>query len=344
MSESMIGHNNPPIAVRMQTEHAGVFARIAELKASCAAVPEKITDDATAGKVQDLVKMVRLALKAAKDARDAERAPFKQSYDEVNATFNIPAEELEKARDAAMTRLQYYLDDKAAKEKAAREEAARIQREQAEKAAREAAEAEERKREAERQRLAAEKAAREAEERERAAKAAAIAAEARAKAAREEAQKIEQQNAAEAERLRQQREHAEREALHHKAEADRATVDKVVAKNDAHTAKREESEAARETLSAQSTAVRFDRRASKIERSAESEADLARTRGELGSVGTLARRWVYRVVDYDKVPIEKLRPFLQRDAIDAAIYRLMQTGVRELPGVVFEQEQEARVS
>ena len=91
--------------------------------------------------------------------------------------------------------------------------------------------------------------------------------------------------------------------------------------------------------------MRAEKRADRLDQAAQaSDAELARTRGELGTVGTMAKRWTYKVTNYDAVPLDRLRPFLAREAIDAAVFRLMQTGVRELPGVEFEQVSEARVA
>jgi multidrug efflux pump subunit AcrA (membrane-fusion protein) len=199
-----------------------------------------------------------------------------------------------------------------------------------------------RKRRSEAELREAEERKRAAEEAERKARAEAEAAERRREQARKDTEEAEAR--AKAAKEANEREIARQQVLAAKAEADRATIAKVEAEAEARAAKTEVREADRDATLAAGAAVRLEKRAERIEDKITDTAALSRTRGELGTVGSLARRWTYRVTDYDAIPLERLKPFLNRDAIDAAVYRLMQTGERDLPGVVFEQVEEARIA
>lgn len=373
---NMIGDNlaKAPIKERMEAQYPEIFSRIDELEKAAVLVPEKITSDDDAGKAQDLVKMMRVAIKQADGARDIEKEPYAQGVKEVNAAFKIPMERLEKVQKAIMARLDAYLEEKKEAERLAREEAARKHREEAERLAREAEAAERRRIEAEAARKAEEERARKAEEdklraqqeaREAEARAAAAKAEAarleterKAREVREAAEKAERDAKDEAERkaraeadakrlaeLKAAREAEEQKAREAREAAAKAREEQAAAETAARAAKAEQREAAKTETEALGQAVRAERRADRLDDAANAtDADLSRTRGELGTVGSLARRWVFRVDDYDAIPLNVLRPFVSRDAIDAAIHKLMMTGRRDLPGVTFEQISEARVA
>lgn len=67
-------------------------------------------------------------------------------------------------------------------------------------------------------------------------------------------------------------------------------------------------------------------------------AEMARTRGELGSVSTLRTSWEFEVIDYADVPLDVLRPYIARSDIEKAIRGAVRSGIRELKGVrIFEQ-------
>lgn len=62
-------------------------------------------------------------------------------------------------------------------------------------------------------------------------------------------------------------------------------------------------------------------------------ADLARTRSNQGTLSTLKSEWVFAIEDLEAVPLDKLRPYLHREAIEKAIRAFVRVGGRELPGV-----------
>jgi chromosome segregation ATPase len=325
---ALIGDNNPPLKEQLEIKHEEIFARIDELMNDAKNAPAEVTDDKTCGDVQDMVRMMRKALKAADDARQAEKLPFDDAVKVVNATFKKPSEALETVMKDLKERAEKFLELKKEKERQRLAEIAAKEREERDRKAKEAAEAEQRRKDAE---------AAEAK-----AKAEAAAAEKRRDDARKEAEAAEK-------RARDAKEAAEREearqaAITAKAVADRATIAKVEADAAAREAKTEQREANRDAVILTGEAVRAEKRAERVEEAAKDDAAMSRTRGDLGTVGSLAKRWTCRVVDYDALPLKTLLPFIGRDAIDSALYRLMQTGVRELPGAIFEQVEEARIA
>ena len=66
--------------------------------------------------------------------------------------------------------------------------------------------------------------------------------------------------------------------------------------------------------------------------------DLVRTTTASGLVAGGRNDWVSEIFDYDAIPLDKLRPYFKRDAIEAAIRLAVKQGVREIGGVrIFEE-------
>lgn len=66
-------------------------------------------------------------------------------------------------------------------------------------------------------------------------------------------------------------------------------------------------------------------------------AELARTRGDYGSVSTLRTSWDFEIDDRSKIPLDALRPYLAADAVDKAVRAFVRAGGRDLAGVrIFE--------
>lgn len=147
------------------------------------------------------------------------------------------------------------------------------------------------------------------------------------------------------------------------AAAEKAKGAKAAAQRDQKTATREANElagevkeAGREVAQLTKGAEKADARAGRAERAVEgaTDADLSRTRSDLGTVGSLSGRWDYVVEDRDALVkyFGPLGPYLQPDAQDAAVYRYMrqhqgtftQTPTRtDVPGVFFENVPESRI-
>lgn len=70
-----------------------------------------------------------------------------------------------------------------------------------------------------------------------------------------------------------------------------------------------------------------------------SAADLTRQRLSSGTLASAKGEWTFEITDYEAIPLDKLRPYLKRDAIDAAIRQFvrMNKDKADLPGVrIFE--------
>ena len=90
-SPAAMGDNNPPspveeIRFRLCDEFADLAERGKELEAAAGRVPE-VEDDETAGKVSDFIKQVSACLKRAEADRKAEKEPYRQAADTVQAFF-----------------------------------------------------------------------------------------------------------------------------------------------------------------------------------------------------------------------------------------------------------------
>jgi hypothetical protein len=67
-------------------------------------------------------------------------------------------------------------------------------------------------------------------------------------------------------------------------------------------------------------------------------ADLTRTVTQSGILAGAKSSWVFEVTDWTAIPLEKLRPYLKHEAIEAAIRAAVKIGERDLAGVrIFEQ-------
>lgn len=150
------------------------------------------------------------------------------------------------------------------------------------------------------------------------------------------------------------------EAAAEKAKAERLAAEQAAreARDRAASEQRDAKAAGKEARDQGAEADRSGNRATRTENKLEnsSEADLSRTRGERGTVGGLARRWVRYVVDEDalRAACGPLGPYLTSDALEGACTNWMRAhqasfvGERvepaELPGVVFAYETEARIA
>lgn len=194
-------------------------------------------------------------------------------------------------------------------------------------------------------------------ERRRRAKEAKAAEEAEKKAAEERRQQRE------AEEARLAKAKAERET--HEKAAEDARLAAAAARKDVTAAKREGNQAAqtqktaeREGAAREREADRTENRADRLERKIEgaTEADLSRTRGDYGTVGSLTRRWKHYVVDEAALRAVSgpLGEHFTSEALSGAAYHWMRAHQGgwdgreriddELPGCVFAYEQESRIA
>lgn len=345
------GHNLPPttsdeqaenIRTRIEAEHAWMIDRQKQLIEAVPRVPEEINAD-NVGQATDFIKQITAASKALNGARVSEKEPFLAAGRTIDGIFKNLTEPLKKAKETIQERVNIYLRAKEAAERARREEEAERLRIENERLRREAAEAEERRQREEQER---QQAAKKAEE------------ERLAEVARKEEEKL-----AEIETYRNDRRwrvqkrlddgkidqaHADRLIAQINERTERATaeadamLDRALEQAEKASARDAEAlavqarKADRETKRDEKAIVRAAATVTKAEKAAEAPAaDLARTRGEYGSVGTLQERWDYRVVDWPAVDLEALRPFLARDDIEKSIRAFINVnkGDRELAGV-----------
>ena len=66
---------------------------------------------------------------------------------------------------------------------------------------------------------------------------------------------------------------------------------------------------------------------------AASAADLTRVRSTSGTVASARQNWTFDIEDLEKVPLDKLRPYLPRADIEKAIRSFIRVGGRELAGI-----------
>lgn len=375
----MPGHNRPPADMvgDLHDKYRDLLDRMAELVDAAKQAPETISDDITHAKVIELAKAMRKAEREADDRRRDEIEPFKAAGETVNGFFKSKIDPLEKLRRAITERHEAYAQRKAAAEKRRLEEEAEKRR-IAEREALAAAQ------EAQRTRLNAEAAQRESEmlaefardARNAAASMVQLAAADLADAKHLEAQINARLLAIDADFARRRQEKQEVVTAEARTEARRVDVEalaaakshRLVAETRLRLAREEAAEERRKQIEAESqaaeqrrlaaaagrderqhmsAAVREDRRAAKIEdKAAGPEADLARTRSEHGAVGTLSRRWVSRVTDRTALDKAVLWPFLNGEAIEAALWKWMMAQTPEkrvMAGAVMTEETEGVV-
>ena len=91
-------------------------------------------------------------------------------------------------------------------------------------------------------------------------------------------------------------------------------------------------------------AVRVEEQAQKSEKLAEAKpAELARTRGDYGSLATLRTVWVGEIIDRAALDKEMLWAYLPTDALQKAVNAAVRAGVRELRGAKIYEQSTAQV-
>ena len=370
---SGLGHNRPPetLADELAVEFKDDVFEAGALIAAGETAPERIDDDETQNKAAELTKKLRaLELKFDK-ARDDKKAPHAENITAINGFFKTHMEALERIRLKIKKASTDYLDRKAAAEKLRLKAEQDAREAAAAKALALAKDAEDTKNSAARQaddarilaqEAAAAKAAASTEQEQAAAELAQAKADhAAVKAAMlavaagyandakdgkavsdeekatsratfdkqlaEARQKIDEANA----KLQAARDKAIAARDEQRRQEEAARVAQAAAKTASREADASLTEAVRETKAADKIAAKIDG----------PDADLARTRSLHGAVSTLQRNWVCRVTDYNLLDRDALWPFIHRDAIDAALWKLMQTlpiERRTMPGAVMEVE------
>lgn len=353
-----IGHNEPPatLAERIMRDHKSIFDRIGELTDSAGRMPDKIEDEDTHKKVLDLYKMMRVALRTAEETRKIEKEPFTEKAKEVDGTFGKHTTPFKKLMESVKAKAERFAEMLKERERIEREERARKEREEAERKEREAREAEQRRIEAERKKREAEEAAaraqaeREAaeqkarEEREAAERARQRAAEERKRAQEAEDERIKAEAQRKADEAKREKEEAEARARAERERAQEALEKRRQAEEAERAAKADEKAEGRLEKESLADAVNAEKRAEKFDRKAEAgSADLSRSKSDRGVTGSLSEKWVGHIEDIDAIPLDKIRGFINREAIQVAVNLYVKSGGRELRGVRIEQENDLRI-
>jgi hypothetical protein len=335
-----IGHNSGNIRDRLSQLWSSLIDRCQKLVNTAAEVPEFIDDEETARKAADLIKLMKAAAKEADSTRKQENEPYAAAKQQVDAFFNIPKEAVQQAAQEVERRLAKYLQRKAQREELERRERADRERKEAEDRFNAAVEAEARATEAKQAAALAAVAASAAKAdkegavaRARAARLEAETAASKARAAKaagdgaayQDALNEQQLKLAEAKALDEQV--AALRKIEREAEERRRTEEKI-----AREANRDVKINVGEAERSQNMAERLDKKADA------NQAELSRTRGDLGSVSSLRTDWVHDGFDREKIDLEALRQHLPADAIDQAIRSFIRAGGRTLRGThIFEQ-------
>lgn len=78
-------------------------------------------------------------------------------------------------------------------------------------------------------------------------------------------------------------------------------------------------------------------------RAASTNHELAKVKTATGVTAGAKTEWTFRITDYEAIPLDKLRPYLKREQIEAALksYVRIHKGAAALPGVHFEEDVKA---
>jgi hypothetical protein len=122
----------------LEEEIAALVARKAELLGSVGRVPASVSDDMTAGRVADLIKMIAACIKNAEADRVARKEPFLDGGRVIDGVFRGITEPLMRAKTDVERKLTLYQREVAEAERRRREEVAHQEREEAERQRKEA--------------------------------------------------------------------------------------------------------------------------------------------------------------------------------------------------------------
>lgn len=351
-----IGGNNPPdpievLRVHLRETYTDLSKRFADIMAMADRLPAEMDDDAEA-KLTEAIKVCTKFSRNAEVCRLEANEPHRALIAATDGFFKAMSDKvdgLKKKMNAEF--LTPYQQEKADREKRRRAEEAR--------AAEEARKEQERLKRAEEKRLAEARAAEEAARKE---------AERKEREAREAEQRRKEEAAAEVRRAEEAKKEAARQLAEAKAAKDKEAADKARAEKEAaqraideakEKKRREDAEAkaeadrialeeAKERIrladerreqqriaeKARDDAAAAEQRANKTKKAAgETQAEMSRTRTDLGAIASLRTTYDYEVVDDQKVP--RLYLEVSRSAIAAAIRAATHEGkcTLKIPGV-----------
>lgn len=353
-AEGGMGHNNPPSDIdifgeKVKEKYPEMFAFAERLLGSEERLPKEVNDDEVSGKVGDFVKQVQTAIKNLDAARKSEKEEYLEAGRRVDGFFKVKyIDKLTRLKDTIAQVNAAYLKRKEDEERRIREEKAEQLRLEAEEKLRLAREQEaeaNRKREeaeAEQRRIAAEAEAREKAIREEAARKAATA---QAEIDRLNAEKATQAKVDQETRDKLKAAQDQLKAVNAEAKADlkelkEETKEQMSEMSDLAKDAKGDMKESRKLLD---DATRTDKQAEKMEKLAGvSAADLARTRGEGGSLSTIETKWVGTVTNREIIDMNSLRQHFKDDDIQIALNSWVKANPgKQMPGAFIREETKA---
>lgn len=366
-----IGGNNPPSDIeafgeKILERYPEDFAKAKRILETEERLPEEVNDDETSGKLGDFIKQAKTSYKGLENIRSAEKEVYLEGGKRVDGFFKKTTDKLKTLIAKAEAVNAVYLQAKKDEEKRRLEEEAEKKRLEAEAQIREA---QKKQREADEKRKEAEAAQRKAED----------DAAAREKEIREKAEADRKAKQAEIDALQKQKDQAEadRKAAKDKEERDQAEIEaakqreadlkkrltaaqnylKKVDKeekadlkevkqdlNDVEDAALDLSRMARadqkESDRLLDAAVRTEKQAEKFEKLSDaSAADLARTRGDQGSLSTIRTEWVGTVTNREIIDRTALWAHLKLEDIQIALNAWVKANPgKQMPGAFIREE------
>ena len=339
-----IGHNQAPsLTERLSDDYGYLAAEVEAIAARANTAPASVVGEAEHAIISQIVIDARKATKRLEAVRVDETAPFLKGQRDVMAFFSQFQDRLDRIAKTMSSRGDEYLSRKKEEERRQRAEQERLRieaerraREDAERRLREAAEAErvaaEKARVAreEQDRIERERLRLQREEEDRRERVAASARrEQEERQAQEQAEVSRQKTAAVERQNRLRREEEDRqaaEAARERAEADQrhreATERAEAERRQAEAESIRARDAARAAIEVEEIAAAERREAERF--AAASPADLSRTRAG-GTMSSLKREWDFEVVDWPKLDLEKLRPYLTRPDLEKAVRAYVRT-------------------
>jgi len=349
-----IGHNNPPsdidiLGERMKEKYRQFFTKAEELLAAQSRLPTIVNDDETAGKVGDFVKQLQGAIKNLEAARKSEKEEYVAAGKRVDGFFKVRfIDKLDLLKNAVSQLNADYLKRKEdARRQKEEEEAERLRVESAEKLAESQRKEEEARKkqaeaEAESRRIAEEAAKKEAEIK--------AESERKQKELQDKIDALEREKAEKATPEAKEEIKAVKEELKEvKAETREAIKEVKAETKEQETAVKQVVASAKSDLRESKTllndAARTDKQAERTEKLAgSSAANLARTRGEEGSVSTIETRWVGTVTNRNLIDYKELGPHFTDDDVQIALNRWVNANKgKQLPGAYIREETKATV-
>ncbi|OYW31993.1 MAG: hypothetical protein B7Z41_09750 [Rhizobiales bacterium 12-66-7] len=293
-----IGGNNPPdpieaLRVHLRDTYTDLAKRFADIMAMADRLPAAMDDDAEA-KLTEAIKVCTKFSRNAEVCRLEANEPHRALIAATDGFFKAMSDKVDGLKKKMNTEyLTPYQQEKTDREKRRREEEAR--------AAEEARKEQERLKRAEEKRAAAE--VRRAEEAKR--EAARQLAEAKAAKDKEAADKAKAEKEAAQRAIEESKEKNRREAAEAKAEADRVAQEEVKERIRLADERREQQRIADK---ARDDAAAAAQRANATKKAAgASQADMSRTRTDLGAIASLRTVYEHEVTDHDQVPRQYCR-------------------------------------